>query len=54
MKKAGLQKNSFIDYPGKIAAVIFTPGCNLNCYYCHWRLLIKDALQNFIPLNIKL
>ena len=28
-------KNSFVDYPGKIASVIFTQGCNLNCSYCH-------------------
>ena len=32
---AGLQKNSFVDYPGLPAAVIFTPYCNLNCAYCH-------------------
>lgn len=41
MRIAGLQKNSFIDYPGKMAAVIFTPGCNFNCYYCHNRSLIQ-------------
>jgi len=43
MKIAGLQKNSFIDYRGKIAAVIFTPGCNMNCYYCHNRSIICGA-----------
>jgi len=32
---AGLQKNSFIDYPGKISCVIFTTGCNFVCPYCH-------------------
>lgn len=37
---AGLAKQSFVDYPGKIAAVIFTQGCNLNCFYCHNRQLI--------------
>jgi len=41
MKIAGIQKNSFIDYRGKIAAVIFTPGCNMNCYYCHNRSIIS-------------
>ncbi len=24
-----------IDYPGKIAAVVFTQGCNFRCPYCH-------------------
>lgn len=32
---AGFQKTSFVDYPGKISAVVFTPGCNMRCWYCH-------------------
>jgi len=35
MKIAGLQKVSLIDYPGKIAAAVFTQSCNLRCGYCH-------------------
>lgn len=35
MQIGGIQKTSFIDYPGKIAAVIFTNGCNFSCGYCH-------------------
>jgi pyruvate formate lyase activating enzyme len=35
IKIAGFQKNSFVDYPGKIAAVIFLGGCNFACHYCH-------------------
>ena len=35
IKIAGFQKNSFVDYPGKIAAVVFLGGCNLKCHYCH-------------------
>lgn len=31
----GIQKNSMIDYPGKISCVIFLSGCNFNCPYCH-------------------
>ena len=31
----GLQKQSLIDYPGKITAVIFTQGCNFRCSFCH-------------------
>lgn len=26
---------SLLDYPGKIASVVFTYGCNLRCRYCH-------------------
>jgi len=40
MEIAAVVKCSFIDYPGKIAAVVFTPGCNLNCGYCHNRALL--------------
>jgi len=35
MKIGGLIKTSLVDYPGKVAAVIFTQGCNLRCPYCH-------------------
>lgn len=31
----GFQKTSFIDYPKKIAAIVFTQGCNFRCHYCH-------------------
>ena len=31
----GLQKTSLLDYPGKIAAIVFTQGCNFKCGYCH-------------------
>lgn len=39
---AGIVKTSLIDYPGKIATVLFSPGCNFNCFYCHNRSLIED------------
>lgn len=32
---AGMQKCSLVDYPGKAAVTVFTPGCNLRCYWCH-------------------
>lgn len=35
MRIGGLEKQSFIDWEGKIAAVIFTKGCNFRCPYCH-------------------
>jgi pyruvate formate lyase activating enzyme len=31
----GLQKFSTIDFPKKLAAVIFTKGCNMRCPFCH-------------------
>jgi pyruvate formate lyase activating enzyme len=35
MKIGYVQKTSFIDYPGKISAIVFTQGCNFRCPYCH-------------------
>ncbi|VAW12464.1 Ribonucleotide reductase of class III (anaerobic), activating protein [hydrothermal vent metagenome] len=44
MKIGGFLKFSLIDYPGKIAAVIFTQGCNLRCPYCHnSELVVPDS-----------
>ena len=41
MKFSGLQKISLIDYPKKVASVLFTPGCNLRCPFCHnWRIAV--------------
>jgi pyruvate formate lyase activating enzyme len=35
MHIGGIQKNSLIDYPGKLSSVIFCSGCNFDCPYCH-------------------
>ncbi len=35
MQFAGLVKTTLIDYPGKVAAVVFTQGCNFRCGFCH-------------------
>ncbi len=32
---AGLNKTTLLDYPGRIAATIFTGGCNFRCPFCH-------------------
>ena len=31
----GLLKTSFIDFPSKLSAVVFTQGCDFHCPYCH-------------------
>lgn len=35
MKIRGFQKFSLIDYPDKISAIIFTPGCTMRCPFCY-------------------
>jgi pyruvate formate lyase activating enzyme len=39
----GFQKASLLDFPGKIAAIIFTRGCNFRCPYCHNPELVDPA-----------
>ncbi|MFH1111878.1 MAG: anaerobic ribonucleoside-triphosphate reductase activating protein [Patescibacteria group bacterium] len=43
---AGLQKLTLIDYPGKVAAVLFTYGCNFACAFCHNPELVDAKLKN--------
>ncbi len=32
---SGIQKFTLLDYPGKTACIVFAPGCNFRCGYCH-------------------
>lgn len=41
----GLQKTTLVDYPGKIAATIFTIGCNYRCSYCHNPEIVKGIAK---------
>ena len=38
----GVQKLTLLDYPGHLAATVFTPGCNLRCPFCHNGSLVLD------------
>jgi pyruvate formate lyase activating enzyme len=54
MKIAGLAKQSLIDFPGRIAAVVFTQGCNFRCGYCHNPTLVFPELfsrNQLIPVE---
>lgn len=42
MKIHGFQKMTLLDFPGKVAATVFTGGCNLRCPFCHNALLVTD------------
>lgn len=49
MRIGGLEKQSLIDWEGKVAAVIFTKGCNFRCTYCHNPSLVYPALLDHQP-----
>lgn len=46
MRICGLQKLALVDYPGKLAATVFTGGCNLRCPFCHNALLVTGLGEN--------
>lgn len=43
----GLQKLTLIDYPGKMAAVVFTIGCNFRCPYCHNPEIVNPKMIDY-------
>ena len=47
---SGMVKSSLVDYPGLVAAVLFVPGCNYNCFYCHNRFLL-DGTHDILDLQ---
>ncbi|MCI8922858.1 MAG: anaerobic ribonucleoside-triphosphate reductase activating protein [Lachnospiraceae bacterium] len=42
---SGFHKTTLLDYPGCIAAAIFTGGCNFRCPFCHNSGLVQDPFK---------
>jgi pyruvate formate lyase activating enzyme len=38
----GFQKFTMVDYPGKLAATVFTVGCSFRCPFCHNPELVSN------------
>lgn len=54
MNFSAIHTLTLLDYPGKIAAIVFTPGCNMRCHFCHNAEFvlpkeIKKIQHDFIP-----
>lgn len=48
----GLLKTTLLDFPGEVAATLFTPGCNLRCPYCHNPELVQPPYpQDMIAIE---
>ena len=45
----GIQKVTLIDFPGVIAATLFTGGCNFRCPWCHNWGLVDPAVVEKSP-----
>lgn len=41
---SGLNKTTLLDYPGRVAATVFTGGCNFRCPFCHNGGLVLSPL----------
>ncbi|GHT75662.1 hypothetical protein FACS1894124_7280 [Spirochaetia bacterium] len=67
--KVSLRKTTLVDYPGKVAAALFFPGCGLRCPWCQNRELVlgiagdrilRDAIlrdvipKDYVPLTVAL
>ena len=57
MKIAGVQKFTLLDFPSRVACIVFTPGCNFRCPYCYNSdFVIPEKIEEikdiFIPENI--
>jgi len=49
---AGLQKQSLIEYPGRISAIIFLAGCNLRCQFCYVpHLVLPEEIKKIKPIS---
>ncbi len=50
----GFTPTSVIDFPGKISSIVFTPGCNFRCPFCHNSALVlrPETLPDYDPQHI--
>ena len=51
MEFVSINKLTLLDFPEKVACVLYTPTCNFMCPYCHnWETLIEERLAP-LPFN---
>lgn len=52
MSIKGFQGTSLLDYPGRVASLLFWGGCNLTCPFCHNPALVLEP-EDFPDLDRK-
>jgi pyruvate formate lyase activating enzyme len=54
MQISWIKKTTLLDYPGKVATLIFTLWCNFRCKYCHnSEFVLPEEVKKRIPFLIK-
>lgn len=53
MRICGLSKLTLVDYPGKVAATVFTGGCNLRCPFCHNAPLVLGGAEEIPEESVR-
>ena len=63
MNIGGFQKLTLLDYPGEVACIVFTNGCDFRCPFCHNAGLIlpeeteetanEESILNYLKLRKK-
>lgn len=59
---SGFTKNTLLDYPGHIACIVFTGGCNFKCAFCHnynmvsapENVVCKEDILDFLSYRVGL
>lgn len=55
MLLGGVHTLTLLDYPGKVACIVFTAGCNMRCGYCHNPEMVLPEMircrKDFIPVD---
>lgn len=51
MDFVGIEKLTLVDYPNKVACIVFTKGCNFRCPWCHNSSLVLSKNIDIIPFD---
>ena len=52
MKILGIEKLTLIDYPGKLASIVFLGGCNFRCPFCYSsELVLPEKINNSLEIT---
>jgi len=51
MEFADINTMTLLDYPNKVACVLYTQGCNFRCPFCHNGLTLVKGVDEYVPFE---